>query len=444
MAADDMMAILYLLQRPYVDVKGITVIGTGETHCAPGIEHALGLVALAGLRDIPVACGREMPLRGSHAFPGNWRARVDGLYGQTLPKGRNPAQNVKAVDLLTSLVSLSPQKVILIALGPLTNVAEMLQATPSLVNNIEMIYVMGGALHVPGNVGSSGVGISNKVAEWNIYIDPHAANVVFNSGASVTLVPLDATNYVPFTTTFYERINSDHKSQATSFVFQLLTEIRGSFEWGAYYFWDPLAAAISTDQSLATFQTETPTVVEKEGSESGRIIKSADDRRAVRVAVSADASRFEQTFLQTLNDRLMTTSTSVSTLESPTSTLTAAPFTTTVVGAASNSKLLILVFALAVIITVVAAWRRGLAPTGHLRAPSSRPSATTSEPPQGIACQRCGFVNRPGARFCTRDRTSLAPTVAQPEQLRLSMCASCGTVNGPNASFCKRCSRSLH
>jgi len=77
MAMDDWLAILYLLQRKDYDVVAITVVGTGEAHCAPGVRNARGLLALAGYKQIPVACGRETPFDGGHAFPDEWRTGVD-------------------------------------------------------------------------------------------------------------------------------------------------------------------------------------------------------------------------------------------------------------------------------------------------------------------------------------------------------------------------------
>jgi len=306
MAPDDWMAILYLLQRPDVSVMAITVTGAGETHCEPGVRHALGLVALAGGGDIPVACGRETPLQGSHTFPESWREAGDNLLGLSLPETAASPSKQTAVELLTSAMQSSPEKVVLVTLGPLTNVAEALQATPSLVNKLKMIYIMGGAVEVPGNIAVSGVGIDNKVAEWNIYVDPHAANIVFKSGAPITLVPLDATNHVPLTASFYKRIRDYHTSPEATFVFDLLTKNYGMIESGAYYFWDPLAAAISSDESLATFQTMSLAVLEQEGPESGRIFRSSN-AGTVRVAVSADGPRFEQIFLQTVNGQLTLT-----------------------------------------------------------------------------------------------------------------------------------------
>ncbi len=99
MAADDWLAILYLLGRLEVNVKAITVAGRGEAHCGPGVRNALGLVALAGQPDIPVACGRETPLAGDHAFPDPWRDRVDTLFGLSLPANPNqPAPGSAAHD----------------------------------------------------------------------------------------------------------------------------------------------------------------------------------------------------------------------------------------------------------------------------------------------------------------------------------------------------------
>ena len=143
MAADDWLAILYLLGRSDVDVQAITVTGAGEVHCSAGTRNALNLVALAGRPEIPVACGREAPLEGDHAFPTEWRERVDDLLGLTLPENSRETSSESAVELLTRIIQGSPQKVHLITLGPLTNVGEVLEAEPGLVMNMEMITVMG-------------------------------------------------------------------------------------------------------------------------------------------------------------------------------------------------------------------------------------------------------------------------------------------------------------
>lgn len=157
MGSDDWMAILYLLNRADVQVKAITVTGTGLAHAEPGATNALGLTALAGQPEIPVAAGGETPLAGDHAFPSGWRTDADLLSGLSLPSNPRAISSLSAVELLTSTIQSAPATVTILALGPLTDIAETLQAKPAIKENIEAIYIMGGAVDVEGNVGSSNV-----------------------------------------------------------------------------------------------------------------------------------------------------------------------------------------------------------------------------------------------------------------------------------------------
>ena len=77
MASEDWIAVLYLLKNPDFNVLAITIAGTGETHCEPGVRNAMKLAQLAGRPDVPVACGRETPLQGDHVFPDAWRDGAD-------------------------------------------------------------------------------------------------------------------------------------------------------------------------------------------------------------------------------------------------------------------------------------------------------------------------------------------------------------------------------
>jgi pyrimidine-specific ribonucleoside hydrolase len=301
MAADDWLAILYLLMRSDADILAITVTGAGEAHCAPGTRNALALAALAGRPEIPVSCGRETPLAGQHTFPTEWRTRVDDFLGLSLPKYPGSVATESAADMINRVIKTSPQPVHLLVLGPLTNVGEVLRADPSLVENLSMITIMGGAVKVPGNVGPSSQ-IENDVAEWNIYIDPLAAALVFKSGAPLTLVPLDATNHVPLSIEFYDRLEDDRTTSVADFVFQILAAQEENVRSGWYYFWDPLAAAVVLDEDLVSFQDLSLEVVEAEGSESGWTQESATGSSS-RVALTADRERFENLFLEVINER---------------------------------------------------------------------------------------------------------------------------------------------
>jgi len=296
MAPDDWLAILYMLQRQDIDVKAITVVGTGEAHCGPGVKNALGLAALAGQPDIPVACGREMPLQGAHAFPEEWRLGSDAVLGMRLPANPNGPAAQSAVELINA----APTGLTLLTLGPLTNLAEALQASPDLAQRLAAVYIMGGAVDVPGNVGEGGAGIENEHAEWNFYADPYAVQAVLASGAPITLVALDATNHVPATMDFFNRLKANQQTDEAKFVFDALNEQKDFVASGGYYFWDPLTAAVLIDESLATFETRPLNVIIAEGPESGRLV-TGEAGVNVRYATVADPARFEAQFLEALN-----------------------------------------------------------------------------------------------------------------------------------------------
>jgi inosine-uridine nucleoside N-ribohydrolase len=304
MAVDDWMAILFLLQRPDVDVRAITVTGAGEAHCGPGVQNALDLAALAGRPEIPVACGRETPLVGDHVFPQSWRDNVDVLNGITIPSSPSRPHDQSAIGLIADTIRGAGGDLEIITLGPLTNLAEAFTNDPSLAEQIEQVYIMGGAFSVPGNVSDAPeLTIDNVAAEWNIYVDPHAAARVVTSGAPVTFVPLDATNRIQLDEAFYDELKGDRTTPEAEFVYRALTQNIAFVRSGDYYFWDPLTAAIAVDESLGTFDTQPVKVIEEEGPESGAT-RLEEDGTPARITTAAAGKPFKQHFLDVLNGRL--------------------------------------------------------------------------------------------------------------------------------------------
>jgi inosine-uridine nucleoside N-ribohydrolase/predicted ester cyclase len=300
MATDDWFALLYLLQHPDADVLAITVTGAGEATCPIGAENALDLLTLTGDIRVPVACGQNEPLEGEHVFPQEWRDDVDRMSRISLPDNPIAADERGAVALLIETLNAASSPVTVVTLGPLTNVAQALTAAPEIGPNIARIVIMGGAVDVPGNVQPA---ISdNAYAEWNIYVDPLALDIVLKSGVPITLVGLDATNQVPVTTAFYRALGRDRATTAANFVFEALEKNFTMIQSEQRSFWDPLTAAAAIDSSLITTETMSIRVVTEEGPESGRTVVDASGQ-TVEVAVGADAARFEQAFLNVLNNR---------------------------------------------------------------------------------------------------------------------------------------------
>lgn len=295
MVTDDWMAIAYLLKQPAISVKAITVTGTGWAFCDAGVRIALGLVAQAEYGTVPVSCWREEPLQGENAVPPEWRTTMEVADSLNLPEG-GAASDADAVELFTSTVQDSPDKVTVLALGPMTNIGQALETTPSLVDNIEMIYVMGGAVDAPG----SGISEENTTAEWNIFLDPHAARLVIESGAPITLVPLDATNDVPVTPEFMTTLEAAQNSPASQMIYNALLGSSESIENGGYYFWDPLVAVVLADPGIVTLTPREVTVIDTPGAEYGRI-KPVGNGSQVQVATQPDAAELEQQLIEGWN-----------------------------------------------------------------------------------------------------------------------------------------------
>jgi pyrimidine-specific ribonucleoside hydrolase len=275
------------------------VSGTGEVHCKPGVRNMLDILEMLGEPEIPVTCGRETPLSGDHAFPDSWREGADTLYGVELPAGTRQPYPGSAVELIQSVLVEADQPITLLTLGPLTNPGEALEAHPELAAEIERIYIMGGAVGVPGNVGPSTPEIDNQVAEWNIYADPHSANLVLRSGAAITLVPLDATNFVPVSMAFLNRLEGNRATPAAQLAYDLMAARRDMVLSGTASFWDILTAATLLDGSLASYKIGGVVVEEAEGPSSGQTRLDENGPRA-SYAVWADRARFEDHFLQAL------------------------------------------------------------------------------------------------------------------------------------------------
>lgn len=296
-APDDLVAIAFLLASPDVDVEAITVSGTGEAHCGPGVDVVLRLLERLDAPPIDVACGRETPIAGDRTFPDAWRARVDAGSGLALPSTSRRSSAGDAAQLIAETAA-RVDGLRILTLGPMTNLADALGRQPGLDQRLDSVYAMGGALFVPGNVRFGGPA-DNEVAEWNIYVDPAAAQAVIDSGVTVRLVSLDGTNQVPVTGAYAERV----RREATGPGALVLAELMAAHPFmtdGTYFLWDPLAAALAADHPLGSFSTARVDVEEREGPEVG-FTRPVEGTPNVEYLSTADRAAAEETLLETLN-----------------------------------------------------------------------------------------------------------------------------------------------
>ena len=182
---DDAVAILLALASPEIHLLGITAVA-GNVPLALTEVNVRKVCDLAGRTDIPVFAGLDRPLVRPLITAEHVHGKT-GLDGPDLPDPQTPLQDQHAVDFMIETLRREPAGSVTIApVGPLRNVAMAMQMAPDIIPRIKQIVLMGGAYFEVGNI--------TPAAEFNIYVDPHAAAVVFASGVPITIMPLDVTH----------------------------------------------------------------------------------------------------------------------------------------------------------------------------------------------------------------------------------------------------------
>lgn len=183
---DDAVAILLALASPEeIDLLGVTCVA-GNVPLDLTSRNARIICELAGKPDVKVHAGCDRPLCGDLITAEHVHGRT-GLDGPDLPAPTMALQERHAVDfIIDTLRYAEPGTVTLCPIGPLTNIATAFNKAPDIIEKLQEIVLMGGAYFEVGNITSA--------AEFNIYVDPHAAETVFRSGVKLTVIPLDVTH----------------------------------------------------------------------------------------------------------------------------------------------------------------------------------------------------------------------------------------------------------
>ncbi|WP_286995082.1 nucleoside hydrolase [Acinetobacter sp.] len=184
---DDAVAILLALASPEVKVLAITTVA-GNVPLALTSANARKVCELAGRPDISVFAGCDRPLKRPLITAENVHGKT-GLDGIELPEPQMPLQAQHSVDFIIETLRNAPEKTITIcSLGPMTNTAQALLKAPDIAARVKRIVLMGGGFFEGGNITPS--------AEFNMFVDPDAAKIVFAAGIPLTVIPLDVTHQV--------------------------------------------------------------------------------------------------------------------------------------------------------------------------------------------------------------------------------------------------------
>jgi pyrimidine-specific ribonucleoside hydrolase len=288
---DGTAALLYLLNEPAVSVKAVS-ISHGESHPRLYIQLMGRMLDDFGFNGILLGAGQDRTLSGGHDFP-EWLIRSSGnFWGLPL---RNPGKIYPVQDspqLMVSMLNRATDPVTIFVSGPCTNLAMALRLDPGIRKNIRAVVIMGGAVHVPGNLSDLIPDPSNKTAEWNIYVDPQAAEEVFTSGLAVTLVPLDATDPVRFDGAAIVQLGK--YGAMANLTARLCDMLLKNSNQSSTPIWDLTAAEIMVHPDLCGFERLHLEVVTEPGDASGRTAVLSAGEPNVNVCLKPDAASIKQ------------------------------------------------------------------------------------------------------------------------------------------------------
>lgn len=244
---DDALAIFLALASPELEVAALTAVA-GNVPLELTLPNALRLLEIAGRAGIPVAAGASRPLRRQLVTAAYVHGH-NGLGGVEFPAPSTRPVDEPAPQLIRRIVRATPGEVSIIAIGPLTNLALAFQADPELPSLLRGLTIMGGSLS-GGNI--------TPAAEFNSYVDPEAAQIVYRSGAPITMVGLDVTRKVVLgepQVAALERSGHPAGRAAGRMLRAALSAVRQSgANGGQLLVHDALAVAVCVDPSLVTLE----------------------------------------------------------------------------------------------------------------------------------------------------------------------------------------------
>ncbi len=293
---DDAMALLLLAQDPRIEIIGVSTVA-GNVPIEQTTRNARFILNAAGRSDIPVYAGYGAPLvRDQIIADVHGETGLDGLALDTIVA----VNSEEALPALERALTESQEPLTILALGPLTNLARLIQRAPQLIDRIESLVIMGGAIAVPGN--------KSRVAEFNIFCDPEAAKIVFDAPVKKILVPLDPCNDIVLQEDDIARFSDNPigtmlRQMLVPYIENIcrFEGVKGALMYdpiAAYFLLEPDAFGITPmDVKIETNSeaiTYGMTVAER------RVV--ADKNININVVTTIDGKRFIDTFIQTINN----------------------------------------------------------------------------------------------------------------------------------------------
>lgn len=288
---DDALAFLLVFNSPEVKVEAVTTVAGNVNH-AKAHRNAKKLLEFIGATDVPVCAGAMKPLIRVMSHAEEFHGKT-GLGDTELPEPTMETDPRNAVEMILEKADELGKKLTLVAIGPLTNIASAILADPELPRKVDKLVIMGGAF----NLTPYGLGNANAVAEFNIWHDPEAAKIVFNSGLPIVAAGLDTTTHPDYrmSVEMFNKIKTkqDKRSKLVIDLCRSLVE-----KFNGFSLHDPQALAYVIDPTV--FKTEKYKVdieVHGELTRGMTVVERRYYRRVkedanTEIIVEADAERF--------------------------------------------------------------------------------------------------------------------------------------------------------
>lgn len=283
----DIGGMVYFSKHPRVDLIGL-VLSRGEFY--PQLAAKTWPIFLFDVLDsktTAVGIGTETALDPNpHEFPEEWRGPSSNFWDHKLPPQSTNFESQVGHELIIDLVNNSPDKVTIVAMGAMTDVALAIKQDPGIIKNISHVVIMGGAFTVPGNLSDGPEPTNNTTAEWNMYIDATAAEYIFDSGVPVSVVPLDAIQYLVQSTEI-DAINTID-DPGVKYVAEMWNQQWGWSNNNGFLIWDTITASAVTDPGNFKWVYDGVDIITEPGDFQGTTIPLNNGTRNIRYATGAD------------------------------------------------------------------------------------------------------------------------------------------------------------
>ena len=283
---DDLVSLLLILQFPDTKIIGVSAVGA-DSYVEPSVSASRKIIDLFGHQDnLEVAMSNS---RAVNQFPKDWRLSTFSFddfpilneSGQVkTPQAKQPAH----LDMLEKIKACE-EKVTLVMTGPLTDLARAIEIDPTITDNIDELFWMGGSMTTDGNVSEPG---HDGSAEWNAFWDPEAVKTVWDSNLKITVVSLDSTNQVPLTPELRSRWAKQRQYPAIDLIGMGYSLVHSFEADSTYYLWDVLTTLVSKYPELVeSKQIKSDVVVD--GPSAGKTYITESGRKVTFVtSVHAD------------------------------------------------------------------------------------------------------------------------------------------------------------